>query len=81
MPAFVAYNATNINFMSRADSIYNGQIIAFGYSTHQKQNYFTQPIGILNFAPGMFSQIFDPDVIDAPIGDQDAIGSTGSGHV
>jgi hypothetical protein len=81
MPAIIGYHSTNINYMSRGNAFYNGEVISFGFSSHQKQNYFNEPIGLLNYIPWSVNWNVDPDFIDSPINDQDAIGSFGNRQI
>jgi hypothetical protein len=78
MPAYVNFQNININFMSRVGVVLNGENLCFGFSTHQKQNYFVQPIGHLNIIPRNFNLNDDRDYEDNGGDSNDTIFAVGN---
>lgn len=78
--AYVNFSALNINTISNASGVFTGENVQQGWGSHSKNN---QCLGDLNGNANLIANplncIFDPDLMDSPINDQDIQGSAGPG--
>jgi hypothetical protein len=73
MSIAVKYNNININYMSSANAILNGDNTSFGYSTHQKSMTAISIRGDSNLVSDNHNLIYDPDYVDTHQEDSDYI--------
>lgn len=72
MPVVIHIGFIKIGGMQSDTGLFFGQNIQNGWDSHSKSNSSGGSTnGDFNFLPTMMNLIYDPDVIDVPINDQD----------
>ncbi|TCP31557.1 hypothetical protein EV207_10246 [Scopulibacillus darangshiensis] len=74
MPSVININAINVSQLSTNSIIGNGENLQFGWSSHQKRMYSVYNVGQFSLVPYNLNLIYDTDLVDVPINDQDLMG-------
>ncbi|MDQ0188401.1 hypothetical protein JI721_15785 [Alicyclobacillus cycloheptanicus] len=72
MPVMISIGFMKVGAMQSDAGIFFGENMQNGWDSHAKSNISGgQPSGDYNYMPTWVNYLYDPDVIDVPINDQD----------
>ncbi|KKM11559.1 hypothetical protein SY88_07600 [Clostridiales bacterium PH28_bin88] len=77
MAVFIKFGAISVDSMENNSGVFFGENVQLGWDSHAKNNQAVGPIaGKVIFITNPINILKDPDIIDAPINDQDIEVST-----
>lgn len=72
----ISFGSLNVNAQDTNSTVSIGEASQAGWSAHSKNNFGNGMLFGWNNSANMFNYILDNDIIDSPIIDDDAVGST-----